>query len=64
MTSENNPGIWRALRGLVKPERGSVHFHIDADGRAFVCYSGRCGSTALTLNEVSLTETGARRRAV
>ncbi len=64
MTSENSAVIWRALRGFVKPERSSVHFHIDTDGRAFACYSGRCGSTALTLKEASLTETGARRQTV
>ncbi len=64
MTSKNNAGNRRALRGLLKPERGSVHFHINADGRAFACVSGRCRSTPLTLKEAALTETGARRRTV
>jgi hypothetical protein len=62
MTFQNSRGTWRAIRASLTPERASVHFHVDADGRAFACGSGRCDLRALTLKEASLTETGARRR--
>jgi hypothetical protein len=62
MTSRANAGFWHAIRGILRPARASVHFHIDADGRALICDSGRFDSPVLTLKEASLTETGARRR--
>jgi hypothetical protein len=61
MTAENK-GIWRTIRPPFTRGRTSVHFHIDADGRAYVCDYARCDSPALTLKEASLTDTGARRR--
>ncbi len=54
--------IWRGIRAFLTTQPASVHFHVDADGRAFACGSGRCDASALTLREASLTETGARRR--
>ncbi len=59
MSSEK---IRRAIRAFLTTQRASVHFHLDANGRAFACGSGRCDASALTLREASLTETGARRR--
>ena len=61
MTSKNK-WIWGSIRAFLTAEPASVHFHLDVDGRAFVCDSGRCDATVLTLKEASLTETGARRR--
>jgi hypothetical protein len=60
----NSQKIWRAIRASLTTRRASVHFHLDADGRAFACGSDRCDASALTLREASLTETGARRRTV
>lgn len=62
MPLQTTAGIWRTIRTSLTPERASVHFHVDADGRAYACHSGRCDAPALTLGEASLTETGARRR--
>jgi hypothetical protein len=62
MISQNTNGIWQAIRTSLTPARASVHFHVDANGRAFACGSGRCDASVLTLGEASLTETGARRR--
>ena len=62
MTSDITTSIRRAMRRISIPTPGSVHFHIDGDGRAFACHFNRCESSVLTLREASLTETGARRR--
>jgi hypothetical protein len=35
-----------------KPTREDVHFHLDSDGRPFVCDTARCESPALSLQEV------------
>jgi hypothetical protein len=35
-----------------KPEREDVHFHLDSDGRPFVCDDARCESPALSHGEV------------
>src|ERR1035441_959472 len=40
MTSKNK-GISGSIRAFLTAEPASVHFHLDADGRAFVCDSGR-----------------------
>jgi hypothetical protein len=37
-----------------KPEREDVHFHLDSDGRPFVCDAARCESPALPHGEVGL----------
>lgn len=35
-----------------KSERESVHFHLDSDGRPFVCDAARCESPALSHGEL------------
>jgi hypothetical protein len=62
MTSDITTSIQRVMRRISIPTPGSVHFHVDRDGRAFACRFNRCEASALTLREASLTETGARRR--
>jgi hypothetical protein len=62
MTPANNAGVWRTVRAYLTPNPHSVHFHIDAEGRAFVCDASGCDGAALTLREAALTDTGARRR--
>jgi hypothetical protein len=62
MTSGMTASIRRAMRRVSTPTLDPVHFHVDSDGRAFVCDFHRCDSPALTLREAGLTETGARRR--
>ncbi len=62
MTSDITSSIRRTVRRLFGPNQDGVHFHVDGEGRAFACGLSRCDSSALTLREASLTETGARRR--
>ena len=35
-----------------KPEHADVHFHLDSNGRPFVCDTARCESPALSHGEV------------
>lgn len=35
-----------------KPAHADVHFHLDSDGRPFVCDTARCESPALSHAEV------------
>lgn len=35
-----------------KPRRDDIHFHVDSDGRPFVCDTARCESPALSHDEV------------
>jgi hypothetical protein len=52
MTRRIASSIARALR--TKPAHESVHFHVDSDGRPFVCDVNRCESPALSPGEVGL----------
>jgi hypothetical protein len=52
--------IRTALRRVSAPNHDAVHFHIDSDGRAFVCDFHRCDSPSLTVGEASAAD--ARRR--
>jgi hypothetical protein len=47
--------ITRRLRRILTPPptHDKVHFHINDDGRPFVCDFDRCDSAALTLDEVA-----------
>ena len=49
MTRRIAASITRALRADPGHER--VHFHLDGDGRPFVCDVDRCESPALSLSE-------------
>jgi hypothetical protein len=49
MTRRIAASITRALRADPAHER--VHFHLDGDGRPFVCDVDRCESPALSLSE-------------
>jgi hypothetical protein len=51
MTRRIAASIARALRA--KPTHDNVHFHVDSDGRPFVCDFDRCESPALSLVEVA-----------
>ena len=35
-----------------KPKHEDVHFHLDSDGRPFVCDTARCESPALSHGEI------------
>lgn len=50
MTRRLAASIARALRA--EPAHERVHFHLDADGRPFVCDVDRCESPALSLGEI------------
>jgi hypothetical protein len=52
MTRRIAASIARALR--TKPTHEHVHFHLDSDGRPFVCDIDRCDSPALSPGEVGL----------
>jgi hypothetical protein len=41
-----------ARAGSAKPEPEDVHFHLDSEGRPFVCDTPRCESPALSHSEV------------
>jgi hypothetical protein len=63
MTSDIAASIWSAIRGTPAPNRDAVHFHLDGEGRAFVCDYQRCDSPSLTIGEASTIEAGSERRA-
>jgi hypothetical protein len=50
MTKRLARSIARALSP--KPAREDVHFHLDSDGRPFVCDTARCESPALSHHEL------------
>jgi hypothetical protein len=52
MTRRLTASIARALR--TKPTHENVHFHLDSDGRPFVCDVDRCESPALSPGEIGL----------
>lgn len=62
MASTHTPNRWRALRASLTPNPQSVHFHMDGDGRAYVCDIDRCDSAALTLGEATWSAAHAQRR--
>jgi hypothetical protein len=52
MASHIAASIGRALRrALASPAHDDVHFHLDTDGRAFVCDHHRCESPGLSVGE-------------
>jgi len=53
MASMHTPNGWRAFRASLTPDPQLIHFHLDADGRAFVCDIDQCDSAALSLSEAS-----------
>ncbi len=63
MTSEITTMIRHAIGASPEPQDADVHFHIDSNGRAYVCDFDRCDSPALSLREASLTADGPLRRA-
>jgi hypothetical protein len=54
MTRRLAASIARALR--TRPSHENVHFHLDSDGRPFVCDVDRCESPALSPGEVGLAD--------
>jgi hypothetical protein len=51
-----------ARRALRPAELDRPHFHVDADGRPFVCDFARCESPGLTVAEASRSRTGSASR--
>lgn len=55
MTSRIAAPIGRAVRRAVcTSSHDDVHFHVDSDGRPFVCDYRRCDSPGLTAGEAVL----------
>ena len=54
MTSEIAASVRRALRLTPTRMRDDVHFHLDTNGRPFVCDFHRCDSPSLSPGELGI----------
>jgi hypothetical protein len=60
MPSKLKNSIGRVLRAPTRRPADTVHFHLESDGRAFVCDIDACDSVALTLGDLQSTAPHAR----
>jgi hypothetical protein len=56
MASEIAASVRRALRLTPTRMRDDVHFHLDTNGRPFVCDFHRCDSPSLSPGEVGVSQ--------